>query len=61
MATIFKLERIKANLKGLEVARKAGLSTSRLSLIENGWVEPTPVEIEKLRRVLPSLNIIRKG
>lgn len=58
MATIFKLERIKANLKALEVARKTGLTTSRLSLIENGWADPTPVEIEKLKRVLPKLGKI---
>ena len=60
MPTIFKLERIKANMKALEVARKAGLTTSRLSLIENGWAEPTPVEMEKLRRVLPSIRIDKK-
>ena len=56
MPTVFKLERIKSNLKALEVARKSGLNVSRLSLIENGWAEPRPDEIEKLRRVLPGLG-----
>jgi transcriptional regulator with XRE-family HTH domain len=54
MATNWKLERVRQNLKALEVARKAGLHPSKLSLIENGWVEPTAVEVEKLKRVLKS-------
>ncbi len=58
MTTIFKLERVKSNLKALEVARKAGLNPTRLSLIENGWASPRPEELEKLRRILPNIGKI---
>jgi predicted transcriptional regulator len=56
MPTIFKLARIQSNMKALEVARKADIYYSRLSLIENGWVTPTAAEIEKLKRVIPKLK-----
>ncbi len=57
MVTIFKLARVQSNLKALEVARKSGLAPSRLSLIENGWVDPTPREIAKLRKAIPNLGV----
>ncbi len=60
MATIFKLRRIESNLKALEVARKTGLPPSRLSLIENGWVNPTSAEIEKLRKAIPNLDEVKE-
>lgn len=59
MLTVFKLARIESNLKALEVARKSGLNPSRLSLIENGWVAPTPAEIQKLRKAIPNLGEVK--
>ncbi len=56
MATDIKLEIVKSGLKSLEVARLTGISVSRLSLLNNGWAEPRPDELERLRRVLPRIK-----
>ncbi len=47
-----KLERIKAGLKQVEIAKITGIDRSRLSLIENCWIEPRPQELEKIKQVL---------
>ena len=46
-----KLERIKAGLKQVEIAKITGIDRSRLSLI-NCWIEPRPQELEKIKQVL---------
>jgi transcriptional regulator with XRE-family HTH domain len=52
MVTDLKLQRMKAGLKQLEVAKFTGIDRSRLSLIENSWIEPKPEELQKINAVL---------
>lgn len=44
--------------KQVEVALIAGLSQSRLSLIENGWVRPRSDEVERIKA---AFAILTKG
>lgn len=46
------LERIVADVKQYEVARRAGLSLSRLSRLENGVIAITPAEAERIRAAI---------
>lgn len=48
------------DLKMNEVARRAGISSGRLSIIERG-VTPTPEEARKLRDVLAAAGEQTKG
>lgn len=50
--TKYKLLRLELGRLQLDVARAAGISTPRLSLIENGHVAPRPDEVAKLAAVL---------
>jgi predicted transcriptional regulator len=52
MVTNLKLQRIRAGLKQLDVFKMTGIDRSRLSLIENGWIDPKPEELRKINRVL---------
>ena len=52
MVTNLKLERIKAGLKQLEVFKATGIDRARLSLIENGWIEPRAEEIQKIKEAI---------
>lgn len=52
METDLKSKRIKTRLKQLEVAKLTGIDHSRLSLIENGWVDPKPEELRKIEAVI---------
>lgn len=56
MVTIFKQARVRAGKKQLELERETGIDRCRLSMIENGWREPKPEELEKLKRVLPGIE-----
>ena len=47
-----KLDRIRAGLRQYEVAAKAGIHPSRLSMIETGRIIPNPIELDRLREVL---------
>jgi transcriptional regulator with XRE-family HTH domain len=40
-----KIARIRHGCKQLEVARQTGINPTRLSKIENGWMEPRPEEV----------------
>jgi len=42
-------------LKQLEVAAESGINRSRLSLIENGWIDPTPQEIAQIQSAIQRL------
>ena len=48
-----KTKRVAAGISGSVLCAKAGISRSRLSLIERGYVSPSP---EELQRVLKSLD-----
>lgn len=52
MMSYLKLKRIKAGLKQVEVAKITGIDRSRLSLIENSWVDPKPEEVQKIKAVI---------
>jgi predicted transcriptional regulator len=43
---------MKAGLKQLEVFKMTGIDRSRLSLIENGWIDPKQDEIKKIEKVI---------
>lgn len=40
-----KLKRIRLRVRQIEVSRASGIATSRLSLIENGYVKPRADEL----------------
>lgn len=50
--TAVKRVRLESGRRQIEVARSAGLNAPRLSLIENGWVEARPDEIERIAAAL---------
>lgn len=52
MLTDLKLQRIKAGLKQVEVAKITGIDRARLSLIENSWVDPKPEEVQRIKAVI---------
>ena len=52
MITELKLERIKTGLSQIELAKLAGIDRSRLSMIENSWIDPKPEELKKIRAVI---------
>ena len=52
MITDLKLERIRIGLKQVELARLTGIDRSRLSMIENSWIDPKPEEIQKIKKVI---------
>jgi transcriptional regulator with XRE-family HTH domain len=51
----WKLRRVAAGLRQLDVARLTGISTSRLSGIERGEVEPSALDRQFIELVLPQL------
>lgn len=55
--TKYKIARLAENKKQMELALEAGIPTSVLSQIENGWLNPNPHQVEKLERVLPKLRM----
>lgn len=52
--TQFKVRRLELDKLQLEVALRAGINVGRLSLIENGHVDPRPDEIT---RIAAALNV----
>jgi transcriptional regulator with XRE-family HTH domain len=56
MINKFKLARILEGRRQIEVAREAGIALNALSMIENGWLNPKPEQLEKLKRVLLKLE-----
>lgn len=50
--TKLKMERISAGLLQVEVFKATGIDRSRLSMIENGWIDPKPEELEKIKSVI---------
>jgi transcriptional regulator with XRE-family HTH domain len=51
--------RVRANLPGRVVCAKAGISRSRLSEIEAGYLRPSQAEIAKISAALSELDEIR--
>ena len=52
MVTELKLERIKAGLKQVEVAKITRIDRQRLCMFENGWINLKPEEIQKIQRAI---------
>lgn len=52
MVTELKLERIKTGLKQIELAKLVGIDRSRLSMIENSWVQAKPEEVLKIKAAI---------
>lgn len=42
-------------LRQIEVAKEAQMDRSRLSLIENGWIEPKPRELARIQGAIQRL------
>lgn len=59
MPNEFKLARILSGKKQLEICKETGISVTVLSLLENGWKDPTPGQLEKLRTVFPQLGKLK--
>jgi transcriptional regulator with XRE-family HTH domain len=51
----FRLRRIAAGLRQVDVAHLCGISATHLSLIERGEAQPTALELKLLERALPQL------
>jgi len=47
-------ERLRLRLKAIEVAKLAGIDSSRLSKIEHGWIIPREEEVERIKKVISS-------
>jgi transcriptional regulator with XRE-family HTH domain len=50
-----KAKRLAAGISGTVLCAKAGLSRSRLSLIERGYVNLSPEELARIRKALDEL------
>lgn len=51
-----RLARMQEGMLQIELAKKAKIHVSILSQLENGWRNPTPRQLKKLKRVLPGLE-----
>ena len=60
-----KLGRTLDGLKAVDVAKKTGIDRAVLSLFECGWREPTPAQLAKIKKAIPSyeraLEILNGG
>jgi transcriptional regulator with XRE-family HTH domain len=52
--------RLEAGVNGYLVARHSGVSRSRLSLIERGFIVPAPAEAERIKSAIEELAQVRK-
>jgi DNA-binding XRE family transcriptional regulator len=52
----WKLRRIACGLRQVDLARRVGISTTRLSLIEREELEPSDLDRTLIERELPSLD-----
>jgi len=60
--TNFKLQRLQRGLLQVELAQRARIERTRLSLIENGHVVPRPEELAALARALNvSVDALREA
>ncbi len=55
MVNKFKIARIIAGRKQVELSKKIGIPARVLSEIENGWRIPNPRQLKKLQEELPEL------
>ena len=47
-----KMARMSKGISQLQLSELTGINNSKLSMLENGWRQPTPFEIQKIERVL---------
>lgn len=52
----FKLARIEEGKKQIELSIQTGIPPCTISQLENGWRNPTPDQLERLAKVLPTLK-----
>ena len=57
LGLLWRLRRVSAGLRQVDVACQCGITTSRLSQIERGEIKASARDRELLERVLPPLNI----
>lgn len=55
MVTRFKIARILAGKKQIEISQKTKIPVSTLSQIECGWRNPNASQLKKLQKALPDL------
>jgi len=53
LGRLWKLRRVAAGLRQIDVARNVGITPTRLSQLERGEVEPSPLDVRLLERELP--------
>ena len=56
MTTKFRIARVLRGIKQVELSFETKIPLSTLSMIECGWRNPNPTELEKLRKALPRLE-----
>ena len=54
---VWRLRRIAAGLRQLDVCLAAGISQARFSGIERGEVQPSEAERQEIERILPALPL----
>lgn len=53
----WRLRRVAAGLRQVDVAARVGISATRMSAIERGEEDPSDGEIALLERILPPLDL----
>ncbi len=61
MLTPLKHERYRLGIKQFDLAVRTRIHPWRLSMMENGKIEPTAKELKKLLRVIPTLKDLGFG
>ena len=54
-ACAWRVRRVAAGLRQLDVCLAAGISQARYSILERGEAEPTKTERQEIERILPAL------
>ena len=50
--TEWKVDTVKTGMTQIELAKRAGIQRTRLNMILNGWLNPKPEEIQRIKDVL---------
>jgi transcriptional regulator with XRE-family HTH domain len=60
LASALRALRVESGLTAATVARRAGMSTAKLSKVENGRILPTAVDVERILTALETPGIVRQ-
>ena len=55
---IWRLRRVAAGLRQQDIAGRAGITTTRLSAIERGELEPSDLDRQLIERLLPEIPAV---